>query len=108
MPVSDFADLLQSTITHEPFSSRDQYGVVTYGTAVSYKARVSYTNKRVRSRVTGDDVISTAQAWINGNPTLNVDDRITLPDGSQPIIVSWDQPFDETGSAHHVKIYFRG
>ena len=36
--------------------------------------------------------------------TINVDDRITLPDGTTPLIVAWEMPTDEVGE-HHCKLY---
>ena len=107
MPVSDWLDLMPFTITYEAVATRDEYGkVITYATAVSYRARVTYKHMRVASRATGQDVIASIQVWLNGViSTINVDDRVTLPDGTTPLIVSWDLVSDETGN-HHVKIFF--
>jgi hypothetical protein len=107
MPITDWLSLMPFTIPYEAAATRDEFGkVLTYAVAVDYRARVTYSHKRVTSRATGQDVISSTQAWLAGViPTLNVDDRITLPDGSTPLIVSWDLPTDEVGN-HHMKIFF--
>lgn len=107
MPISDFLDLMPFTVTYEAAATRDAYGKVsTYAAAISYRARVTYTHKRVVSRATGQDVVSSTQAWLAGViAMLNVDDRITLPDGTTPLIISWDLSTDEKGN-HHTKVFF--
>lgn len=106
MPVSDWLDLMPHTVTYEAVATRDEYGKpITYSTAVSYRARVTYKHQRVAAR-NGQDVTSTIQCWLNGViTTLNPDDRITLPDGTTPLVTSWETPTDEIGY-HHTKIYF--
>lgn len=109
MPVSDWLDLMPATVTYEAVASRDEYGKpATYSAAVSYRARVSYTTRRVINRANGQDAVSSTTVWLNGNiPSMQPDDRITLPDGSTPKILSWDIPMDETDN-HHQKVYFSG
>ena len=106
MPVSDWLALMPATVTYEAVLTRDEFGKpATYDTAVDYRARVTYSHKRVASRAMGQDVISSIQVWLNGIiTTINVDDRITLPDGTTPLLISWDMPTDETGE-HHCKLY---
>ena len=104
--VSDWLDLMPATVTYEAVLTRDEYGKpATYDTAVDYRARVTYKHQRVPSRATGQDVIASIQVWLNGAiSTVKVDDRVTLPDGTTPLIVSWDLVSDETGN-HHTKLY---
>jgi len=104
--VSDWLDLMPFTITYEAVATRDAYGkVLTYADSVDYRARVTYKHQRVASRATGQDVIASIQVWIEGViTTINVDDRVTLPDGTTPLIVAWDLPTDEIGN-HHCKLY---
>lgn len=105
MPISDFLSLMPRTITHAAVVSRDAYGKPTYGTATYYRARVTRQTKRVRSRVSGEDAISDTTIWVGGViPSLGIDDRITLHDGSTPILINWEAPEDETGE-HHMKLY---
>jgi hypothetical protein len=97
--------MMPHTVTYYAVASHDQYGKPTHATTgTSYSARVKETNKRVTSRVTGDDVLASHEVWIAGTPTLDVDGKLELPDGSTPKIVSWDRIPDESGS-HHVKVY---
>jgi len=108
MSISDWADMMPHTVTYYAVASYDQYGKPTYApTGTEYSARVKETNRRVTSRAMGDDVIASHEVWIAGTPTLDVDGKLVLPDGSYPKIVSWDRIPDENGS-HHVKIYLAG
>lgn len=107
MSISDWLELMPSTITYERATAFDDYGKPsTYATAVSYRARVAYKTRKVTSRVNGEDVVSSGTVHTQVISTLNVNDRITLPDGTQPIILNWDTVFDENG-LHHMKIAFK-
>lgn len=106
MPISDFLDLMPDTVTYEAPATYDEYGkVATYATAVSCRARVSTKHQRVAAK-NGQDVISSIQVWLNSTTAINENGRLTLPDGSTPLIVSWDLVRDENG-AHHTKVYLR-
>lgn len=107
MPVSDWSDLMPSTVSYRSLSGRDEYGNATLNASVSYKCRYTQTSRRVTSRVTGDDVISSSVIWLDGVLTnINVDDQFTLPDGAVPQILDWLTVSDEKGP-HHTKIYFK-
>lgn len=100
--------MMPHTVTHRAVASRDAYGKAVFtGAVTSYAARVVYGAKRTVSRASGQDTIADGVVWIAGTPVLGLDDEIILPDGSQPPIINWDMPSDETGE-HHVKIYFGG
>lgn len=111
MPINDWLDFMPFTVIYEAVATRDVYGKpATYATAVSYRARIASKQQRVASRNASsgsEDVVSSTQVWVNGTITgLNVDDRVTLPDSTTPLIISWDSVTDENGS-HHTKIYLR-
>lgn len=110
--VADWESLCPATITHRPVTSRTAYGVLTHGTATSYRARVTYNMKRVasmRREKLGTEVIAAGVVWILGLPDIDdQDDLITLPEtphGKTTIIESWGKISDEAGT-HHVKVYF--
>jgi len=105
MPISDWLDLMPATVTHQSVIARNEYGApTTYSAATSYRARVFQKARRVINRVNGQDEISSVQVWIAGLPSLALDGKIILPDGSTPRIMSWDVPTDEVGE-HHMKVY---
>lgn len=102
--VDDFLDMMPRTVTIEPFLGRDQYTKPTYGAGVDYKARLQDRFQMVRN-AEGEQVVARGIAYIACTAAVSVKDRITLPDGSQPIILSADNEDDETG-AHHLRLAF--
>lgn len=92
------------TVTIEPFVSRDGFGAPTYGTAVTFQARVQGKNRMIRTR-DNVEAVSTVQVYIASTPVVSPDDRVTLPSGftpSQPPILSVQPISDEQGAHHQV------
>lgn len=102
--MNDFTHMMPHTVTHTPVSSRNSYGKITYGTAVSYTARVVYRNKQVRSP-SGELVMAAGTVWFAGTVSMSPDDKITLPDGSTPQIISVEKYADDVED-RFTKIYF--
>ena len=102
--INDFKECFTVDVTHEPLSSRDDFGKPTYGTPVPFKARVVREHKLVRDK-DGQEVVSTAQCWLLGNPVVSPDDQITLEDATTPAIVMIERFQDEIGPSH-TKVYF--
>jgi len=96
----DFLEWFNQTVTIEPFTGVNTYGEPQYGDPVQYSAFVQHKTKLVRDR-TGQEVVSTAQVYLDGSVDVGIQDRITLPEGSQPVILSIEVLPDETGSTHH-------
>jgi len=96
----DFLEWFNQTVTIEPFTGVNAYGEPQYGTAVQYSAFVQQKPKLVRA-ATGQEVVSTAQVYLDGMVSVGVQDRITLLGGSQPVILSVEALPDETGAVHH-------
>jgi len=104
--IDEFWDLWGSTITIEPFLSRDGYGTALYGAAVSYPCRVNGSQRQITDRQ-GVERVSKALINLPGNPVIGPTDRITMPAGfvpSQPPILSVNPLIDDTGAAHHTEI----
>ena len=104
--VSDFLDMMPQTVQWAPFVSRSQYGEPTYGDRVPYRARVVYRDRLVR-RADGQLVVSPVSVWLGTYLDVKVEDKIILPDGTAPEILSVDRIPDEN-DMHHVKIYLNG
>ena len=89
--------MLTSTITVEPWSSQDVYGQITYGTAVSMVARISKAPKLVRAD-DGREVVAGSTAWVDpASVVIWARDRVTLPDGTTPTVLSVERVPDERG-----------
>jgi len=62
------------------------------------------SNKLVRDR-TGIEKISTCQILLSGGSTVGYKDRVTLPDGSQPLILSIEYMPDFDGNNEYVRVF---
>lgn len=101
---TEFRDLMTDTVTHYALSSRDAYGTPSYGAGTSYPARVVRKHKLVRDAA-GQQVVSTAQAWLGGTPAITPQDKVTLSDNSSPPIVAIERYQDEVGASHTVVFF---
>ena len=73
-------------------------------TSASYRGRYVRRNQMVRDDA-GDEVVSRSQLWLFGAPSLTPRDKITLPDGTTPVILAVERYPDDNG-AHHEKVFF--
>lgn len=98
-----FLDLMPSTVTIYAQSSRDAYGKQSFAaTGTTVRCRVVPTNQVIR---TGDgrEVVATGRVYCHGTPTVTVDSRVVLPDGSDATVVAVQVQNDD-GGAHHTVI----
>lgn len=103
--MDDLADLFTQTVIWRALTGRDDFGKPTYGAGTSLSARVVRKNKLIRD-TNGDEVVSSAQAHINGNSDIAPDDQVELPDGDTPHILSVERFPDETGYIY-TRVFFR-
>lgn len=103
--IADFLDLMPLTVTVAPFVSRDSYGVATYGTARPYRARVNYKQHYIR-KSEGEMVPARGMVWLATSDAISVNDRVTLPDGTTPLILESNGETDETGDTLYVRLDF--
>lgn len=75
--VGSFLDLMPDVVKIAPFSSRDAYGVSTYGADVGYNARVVGQRRLVRDAA-GREVTSSYTVYLGTNAVIGVEDRVTL------------------------------
>lgn len=84
----DFAELFPHTITLESYAGVDGYSKPRYGSPTSYTARVEYKARLVKDS-RGNEVVSSATVYLMiVPPGLSDKDRITLPDGKKPVIIT--------------------
>jgi len=92
------------TVTIEPLSGRDAYGAPVFGAAVTYKAMVTYISKSYRSK-DGQVFDADTVSWLNTGDPISPEDRLTLPDGTQPPLVKVERYVDDLGHVVVVKLY---
>ena len=96
---------LQATITLESFSADDAYGNRSYGSPVTHKVIIEYKDRFVTARDMSQQ-LSKASVQFIGPVVVRDQDRITMPDGSKPQIISVEGVFDPTGKCYAPKVYF--
>ena len=108
-------DLYTQRLTVEPVSGRDRFGNKTYGTAVTYVARVVGKRKQVLTDG-GQMVVAKQVAYLFTADPVLPDSRLTLSTGDvgstealaiSPPILSVGRFPDERGQ-HHVVLYLGG
>lgn len=91
---------LQSVVSHEVFSSEDEWSNPTYATALSRNAIVERRVKMIRT-VDGREILSTMQVTFLEDVTVSVKDRLTV-DGLTAPIVSVSGTVDPTTGRGYV------
>lgn len=98
-------ELMVDSITVAAVSAKDAYGKRTWGSATTLSnCRVQSGDHKILDSL-GQEKVATGRVYIAGAPTLTLNDKITLPDGSQPPVLAIDRFGDENGS-HHTVIHY--
>lgn len=93
-----FADMMPSSISIRPLTGYSGTAP-TYGTAVTYQGRISMRARNIIGR-DGQTVVSRGRAWLDTVAAITVNDLVTLPDGSQPVLLAVNLQYDESGPAY--------
>jgi hypothetical protein len=93
----ELLDLMTETITVEPFAGETGRGVRSYGSASTYQCRIVGKRRMVRD-AQGEEIVSTRTIYLGSAPGVTVRDRLTLPNGDQPMILSVASTPDEDGT----------
>ncbi len=97
--------LLTDTVTLAAYTSQDVYGSPTYASPQTVPARIEYKVRRVVDH-TGQERVSRARVFLDGDVVLDLRDRVTLPDGTSPPILALYSVRDVDGSISHHEISF--
>lgn len=101
-----FQALLTETLTIAAYTGvQDGYGQPTFGSPVSVPARLEYKTRRIVT-ATGDERLSRCRAFLEGTLTLDLRDKLILPDGTSPPMQLIYAPRDEGGAIDHYEVYF--
>lgn len=95
--------LLRQTVTLAAPATTDLYGKSTYGTAVSHPARVEPVSELTRD-LRGKDVVVIADVYLNGDVTATHAYKLTLHDGTVPVIAAIDKHTDGRGNIRYTRI----
>jgi hypothetical protein len=106
MPISDWFDLMPAVVSVELVATRDAYGKpATYQTPQVFDhCRVNFKEKRIASKVPGQDTIAAGTIWlgglIQGLGEGQADARITIPGGAHPKLIDFGGTPDENGDLY--------
>ena len=96
--------MMPQTVTVEPRTALDSYGESTYGTATTYKCRVSGKLKMVRERE-GQERVCSHTVYLGADVEMTPADRVTLStdyEPRQPPILAVERVIDSNGHHHTV------
>jgi hypothetical protein len=98
------AALLTETVTHEAFTGvQDAYGAPAFAGSVTHPARVEFTVRRIVDH-TGQERMSRCKVFLDGDVTIDLRDRLVLPDGTAPPILALSSPRDLSGNVSHWEV----
>jgi hypothetical protein len=95
---------LMAAVSLKSQTGLNDYGEPSVGAATSYSAVLTKRDRKVLS-TSGAEVVSSMTVLIPENVSVSVTDQITLPDGTQPPIISVESILDSDGEPYMVKIY---
>ena len=96
--------LLNQLVAISPATGLDGNGMETYGTSANVKC-IIFQKQQLVVNAQGDSVVSTSQIFVDGDTAVTTSSKITLPDGSSPLILAVSTFPDEFGKADHKVIY---
>lgn len=92
----DLWELFTAEITLEPYVGEDKHLNPIYGPGVTLRARPSEADVAVRGVGTIEQ-LSTGRVHVLTTRYIDIRDRLTLPNGTQPPILQVDLHYDENG-----------
>lgn len=104
---SPFLEMMPDTIVFNATTATDKYGKKTFGGAnVSVRGRIVDDTVLIKNDQ-GQDIVASGKVYLYGDySTLTLGHKITLPDGSTPVILKLDSKNDTTTTTHHTVVYY--
>lgn len=107
---AELRSLLDQTLTRKANSGFNTRGDPTNSTAsTTYACRVE-AHRHIVKDASGRDAVVHHTVFVGttstgGVPAIGLNDRITLPDGTVPLLVAVDTVRDESGT-HHQELHY--
>lgn len=96
-----YRELFSETVTIFSASAVDAYGKYSYSGSISVPAHlVGETKLTVSSD--GREVVETGKVYLYGEVNVSTDSKIVFSDGSSPVIIGVDKPYDNVDWHHTV------
>jgi len=100
---ADFADWLNQEVKLEHSLSVNEYGEHSYDLQVMVMGRIEHKRRAILTK-DNETLISLVTIYVPSEPVVNADDRLTLPDGTTPVILAVDKQPDEYGQIYYQAI----
>lgn len=98
----DYKALMPSSVVIYEMSGVDKYGKRGHSiTGAVYRARVQPVSRMTRD-AQGREVAVTGEVYLYGAPAVTTDHKVSMPDGSTPVILGVRVVNDDTGPHHTV------
>lgn len=98
---ANYRELFSESVTLYAPSGIDVYGKRSWSGSVSVPAHL-VAEAALTYDPDGREVVQTGKVYLYGPQTVTTDYRLVLADGSEPIIIAVDTPYDENGAHHTV------
>lgn len=95
---------LVDEVVIEPYTGPNDYGEEVYSDGVTHPCRVEQTDKRVMNK-DGQEAVASCLVILSGEVSVNTNDRITLPDGRQPVIIAVERLPGPLPASYVVVVY---
>jgi len=96
-----YLELFSETVTIFAASTMDVYGKYSYASGVSSSAHL-VLNTKLAVAPDGREVVEIGKVYLYGQVAVTTSSKIVLADGSAPVIISVQRPYDEAGWHHTV------
>jgi hypothetical protein len=96
-----YRELFSENVTIYSASAMDAYGKYSYAGSVSVPAHLVAETKLTVS-TDGREVVETGKVYLYGQVIVDTDSKIVFADGSSPVIIGVDTPYDNAGWHHTV------
>lgn len=102
---SELLEIMVDSITIAGVATKDAYGKRTWTSPTTItNCRVQTGNHKVIDSA-GAEQVAVGKVYVPGSPTVTLYDKVTLPDGTQPPLLTIDRVGDEIGANHTVLHY---
>ena len=95
----DFLALMPLTISVQHEADVNEYNEQVWSAPTTYRARLEPTRRFLR-RPDGTERLVSARLIVDAQGSLRESDKVTLPDGTHPLVVSCTTEYDENGIHH--------
>ena len=106
----ELRSLMNQTLTRKARSGANSRGDPTYSTGTTSYACRQEARRHMIKDGNGRDVVAHHEVFVGttstgGVPAITVEDKVTLPDNTSPLLMSVETVRDESGTHHQVLHY---